>query len=423
MKISIKPIVIAGNRRKDGTWGVSIRVTFKGVSRRLPTALVCTASDLTRTCKIKSPAILAACERLVARMRDTLQNISPFDLERMDVDSVVEHIRAALSHEDFRLDFFAFADEYLQTKKPGTRGTYLNAVHAFARFLGEPHIDINEINSALLLDFLEFVKTEPKARWNTSTQPKVTGPTYIYKLNHIFKAAKDRYNDEDTGVICIPRSPFSKVRPGKVYCNGQECLPVEVMQKVIEARSDDPKVDMALAAFVLSFGTMGANLADLYAARGFKGEEWRYNRLKTRDRREDKAEMRVVIQPEMRPYLERLGAGTRSEWWLPSLHARDADKITYTINRALTRWCKAQGVQRFTFYAARHTFATVARRLGVEKATVDEALAHKGDFEIADIYAERAWDVINAANRVTIDHFRWPSTDGATLPENIVNQR
>lgn len=37
MIVTFKLIVI--NRRKDGTWPVKIRVTFKGVSRRLPTTI------------------------------------------------------------------------------------------------------------------------------------------------------------------------------------------------------------------------------------------------------------------------------------------------------------------------------------------------------------------------------------------------
>lgn len=32
--ITFKPIVIPGNRRKDGTYPVKIRVTFKGKTRR-----------------------------------------------------------------------------------------------------------------------------------------------------------------------------------------------------------------------------------------------------------------------------------------------------------------------------------------------------------------------------------------------------
>lgn len=417
MKISFKPIVIAGNKRKDNTWAVSIRVTFKGVSRRLPTPLVCTASDLTRSYKIKSPTILAATERLVTQMRDAASCISPFDLEQMDVDDVIARIRSILTRPDFRLDFFQFAEEFIQTKaKEGTRNNYRAAVNALRRFVREDSLDINDIKVAFLQDFLKFVKDEPKVgvykdRTIMRDKRKVSGPLYLLRLSEIFEAAKDRYNDEDSDFIAIPRSPFSKVRVGRVYFKGQDPLPDELMQRIILARSKHPREDMALAVFVLSFLTMGANLADLWQARNIKGGVWKYNRKKTADNRPDHAEMRVFLQPEMESYVKRLGGGSAGGWWLPALHEFDEDKINFRVNYGLQHWCKANDVPHFTFYAARHTFATLVKRLKVDKATVDEALAHKGDFKMADIYAERSWDVINAANRVAIDFFRWPSTD------------
>lgn len=59
-------------------------------------------------------------------------------------------------------------------------------------------------------------------------------------------------------------------------------------------------------------------------------------------------------------------------------------------------------------YAARHSWATIARGpAGNEKATVDEGLVHKGDYSLADIYAERDWSRINEANRRVLDLFSW----------------
>lgn len=49
-------------------------------------------------------------------------------------------------------------------------------------------------------------------------------------------------------------------------------------------------------------------------------------------------------------------------------------------NAALKRWAEREGVEPFTFYAARHTWASLARRAGVEKATIDDALGHRGGF-------------------------------------------
>ena len=60
-----------------------------------------------------------------------------------------------------------------------------------------------------------------------------------------------------------------------------------------------------------------------------------------------------------------------------------------------------------TFYAARHTWASLARKEGVDKSTIDDCLGHKGQFQAADIYAERAWDLIQEANQIVLELFTW----------------
>ena len=75
MIVTFKPIVI--NKMKDGTWPVKIRVTFKGVSRRLPTTLSATGADLTRGGRIKSADLLNKAEAIVRQMREAAAKISP----------------------------------------------------------------------------------------------------------------------------------------------------------------------------------------------------------------------------------------------------------------------------------------------------------------------------------------------------------
>ena len=127
--ITFKAIIIPGNRRKDGTYPVNIRVTFKGKTRRLATTLVCTPGDLTRTLKIKNATILNKSDALIARMRDAVNDLSPFDLETQDVDWVVRHIKASLTKEDFHLDFFEWSDRYIMTKTETTRRAYSCALN------------------------------------------------------------------------------------------------------------------------------------------------------------------------------------------------------------------------------------------------------------------------------------------------------
>ena len=414
--ITFKAIVIPGNKRKDGTYPVNIRVTFKGKVRRLATTLVCTPGDLTRTLKIKNATILNKSDALIARMRDAVKDLSPFDLESQDVDWVVRHIKDALSREEFHLDFFEWSDKYILTKTETTRRAYSCALNTLERFLGRRSLDINDISRSLLLDFMEMVDTAKKMRYNAKTGqveesgvdkiPHGASTRHLAKLEHLFNAAKDKYNDEDSGRILIPRSPFSKI--AKVYpvSNGQGNLGQDLMQRIISSQVDNEVMRTALDMFIVSFGLMGANMADLYFAKPVK-EEWVYNRQKTASRRADRAEMRVAIPGQLKPYLERLKG--KGGWWLNRLHefASSKDFATARVNRCLRKWCEANGVEVFTFYAARHTWASLARKEGVDKSTIDDCLGHRGSFQVADIYAEKAWNLIREANEKVLALFTW----------------
>ena len=414
--LTFKAIVISNNRRKDGTYPVKIRVTFKGVSRRLPTTLVCTTNDLTRSLKIKSASILNKSDELISRMRNAVKDLSPFDLDNKDVDWVVSNIKDSLTQEDFHLDFFEWSDRYILTKAETTRRAYSCALNTLERFLGRRSLDINDISRSLLLEFMDKVDGEKKMHYNVKTGqveeskadkiPKGASTRHLAKLEHLFNAAKEKYNDEDSGRILIPRSPFSKITKVYPVSNGQSNLGQELMQRIISSQVDNDVMRTALDIFIVSFGLMGANMADLYYAKPVK-EEWVYNRQKTSSRRADRAEMRVIIPEQLKPYLERLKG--KGGWWLNRLHefASSKDFATARVNRCLKKWCEDNEVEVFTFYAARHTFASLARKEGVDKSTIDDCLGHKGSFQVADIYAEKAWGLMQEANRKVLDLFTW----------------
>ncbi len=416
--ITFKAIIIPNNRRKDGTYPVKIRVTFKGVSRRLPTTLVCKSTDLTRGNRIKNADILSKSDELINRMRSAVKDLSPFDLDARDVDWVVTKIKDKLTEANFRLDFFEWCDRYILSKSKPTQGAYAAALNTLERFLGRRTLDINDITRLMLLDFVDYVDNEPKMRKDPKTGmysacrtakiPKAASSRHLMKLQHMFNAAKDRYNDEDTDRIVIPKSPFDKITKVFPPSQGQKNLGKELMQKIISYQTSDLSIRHALDIFIVSFGMMGANMADLYSATPV-ADLWVYNRQKTRTRRADKAEMRVDIPSVLHPFIQRLQSEDNKGWWLPVLHemGRTTDYCTGKVNNYLKRWCTENGVPAFTFYAARHTWASLARKAGVEKATIDECLVHKGTFDVTDIYAERSWELMQEANRKVLAMFEW----------------
>ena len=402
--ITVKPIVVPSNRRKDGTFLVVLRVYFAGKVRRVPTSIVCRQGDLTRSGRIKSQTILDLANGQAGKMLEAVGGLTEKDLAGKDVDWVVSKMNSADRLHNFRLDFFTFADEYLAWKKESSRCQYITALNAFALFLGRRSIDINDITKSLLTAFVAWMGDKAFSFQSGELLPskRVRIPNgaesrHIAKLGHIFEKAKERFNDEDDGAIVIPRSPFSGIKVKTPPSRSKKALSVEVMQRVIDAQGRTERMKLALDLFVLSFALMGANLADLYEAKRIVSV-WNYRRKKTRDRRDDGAEMRVYI-PEC--VKDRLPA-------LAVLQDKKANYITEMVNRGLAMWCADEGIPRFTFGAARHTFATLARyKAGVEKATVDECLCHIGDFKVTDIYLQRDWDLLDRANRKVLGLFKW----------------
>ena len=420
--ITFEPIIIPNNKRNDGTYPVKIRVYFNGKSRRLPTTWVCHTSDITRTkrksVKIKKDSgVRDKAKELIDRMRAVVGNYTMTDLEGKDVDWVVKKIKEGLNDKTFHLDFFDWADKYVTCKAEGTRKGYIRALNAFERFLGVRELDINSINKSMLLEFVDFIEAEPKMTYDRRTGlthatdkkrvPKATSSIVLLKLQHIYNAAKERYNDEDENHILIPRSPFSSIK--KVFPSGdtgQDPLPRDVMQKLISFETDDVKMRIALDVFIVSFATMGANYADLYAAKPIKDNVWIYNRQKITSR---KAEMRVFIPDQIIPHLRRLQKGDNVKWWLPQLHEwGDKDYSSQMMVYHLRRWQKAEGVDLdFTLYAARHSWAQYARDMGYDLASVNECLCHKDNLEMGRIYASLTWEQKNEINQKVIDSFVW----------------
>ena len=418
MKPTFRPVVYAHHKRADGTYNVKINIYFNGKERRLPTTIYCTKNDLTRTHHIKSQDILNKCNVLITKMHNAISDISIFDLEGRDVDWLVSRIKGKLQASSFRLDFFQFAETFLQGKNVGTYKAYKTALNAFAAFIGKAEIDINEITKSTVVQFAEHCETRPKvvtcgAGLKESKKRKKKGITtaaYLSKLATIFKAAKKRYNDNDEDVVLIPRSPFDNISVETGQIKGQTPLSKEVVQALISSPAGRlNSYRLALDALVVSFGLMGVNMADLYDAKPPKDGVFFYNRSKTKDRRPDGAEMQVKVPPELQPFLARLGAGTDGEHWLPRL--RDLtikrEQLTCRINYHAKNWCEAQGVERFTTYALRKAWATLARSTGADKSLVDECIGHTGDYVLTDIYALKPYDKMAELNAKVLAMFQW----------------
>lgn len=404
--VTFKPVVYAHQKRADGTYNVKIRMTLHRVSRNLPTTITATPDDLTRSLKLKTGPVLYRANDLIRQMQEVLATLPPFSLDTMTADDAVNFVKKRMTSGEFRLNFFDFADEFIAKKSATAAGFYVRAVRGLLRFTGSRDLDVNEISYRMLTEFCEFYQNETTrgtAR-NAAKMPGSSSPI-MSALHAVYKAARDKYNDEDTGYIPIPRDPFARLHLEQPKFKGQRAMDEKTLQTIIDYRTGNRVKRRAVDLFLLSYLLMGANLADLVEAVPPSGDVWEYCRRKTRNRRDDDARIKVKIPPEAAPYISRLKKGAREGRWL------EAGGLTLsantTCNRSLKDVAAELGLPPFTFYAARKSFATIARRQGVEKATIDECLCHVGGYRVADIYIERDWELMWKAQRKAIDALRW----------------
>ena len=407
------------NKRLDGSYNVRIRITHNREVKRISTNIYVTDEDITRGKKIKNIQILEQCESIIRKCREITNKM---DISKLSISELTEKIKIHLNGDEvFRLDFLSYMNEKASLMKKSTGDTYRNTANALKRFLGRSSLDISEINIHFLQNFEIFLSSEPSQRGNNrKSNTNIITPKggraiskYLACIRAIHNKAKNEFNDEDRGIINIPYSPFNNYKIKSQPNTRKRALPVDVIQKIIDIPYKNNnntwnRYNLAKDCFILSFGLIGMNSADLYSAKYNNSNVIIYNRQKTTSRRNDKAEMQVKIDERLTFIIDKYKDKQR----FFSFYKKYSDHITFNraINVGLKEIGNDIGIDDLEFYAARHSWATIARSslVGIDKATIHEALNHV-DFQmkVTDIYIEKDWSIIWEANKKVLDLFDW----------------
>ncbi|MDR1273042.1 MAG: site-specific integrase [Odoribacteraceae bacterium] len=403
------------HRQVDGSRSIRLRVTHRGEERRFSTGLVAAPGDFTKGGKLKDARLVEAVSDLLKKCREAC-NEAGTRLATMSVDEVVKAIRARFAGDgDAGIDFVRFAREAASRKAEGTRAIYASAINALIRYAGRDSIDIGELNARFVQGFIDFVAAEPSRRdvaKGKEREPKRGRAVSLYVacLKAAHNEAKRVYNDEDAGIVRVPLSPFKGRRMPVERLPAKRAIPVATMQKIIDDRDLRGRESLARDAFLLSFGLAGMNSADLLECPPPVDGVISYNRRKTRTRRADGAPARVRVEACLSELVEARGDGRRAFNFYKSFP--DHKAFNKAINEGLKAVGERAGVPGLTFYAARHSWATIARSSAVnaDKATVHEALCHVDPaMKITDTYVERDWSVAWDVNARVLALFDWYS--------------
>ena len=419
MKPTFTPVIIPSQKLSDGTYNVKIRVTYKRKSKRLSTQLYATPKDLNKAMKLKEGgSVWKRAYDFIKELADACAEIDFLDLQAMDVDGLIKAIDAKVeSKAEFKLDFIQYMRDKA-SEKGSSEKMYRSAANALERYMNGHTLSVNAITTRFLRGFEEFLIKEPKmvSSFRKGEIRKTETPKgncravgqYLGCVRYMFFRARVEFNDPDLGVYRIPNNPFEYYTVPKQPVAKRRNKSKEFIQMIIDESAKAKGAErFALEVFVLSFALEGMNLADLYSCAPAK-EGWIvYNRQKTKDRRDDGAEHHVYIAPCIMPLIEKYRDNDGVHMFTFHRRYKDFDTFTNNANNALRRWKENRNVDGFTMYAARHSFSSLARKAGVEKATIDEMLCHVGEHKMADVYTEMNWDLHKKANNKVLKLFNW----------------
>lgn len=396
---------------KKKTAFINIRVTHNRKKKYINTGLAVTIADLTKTFEIKNMGLVDETNMIVKSYRDKC-NIYQDQVSRMGIDDLIEFLT---SGQKFDIDFLEFANKTIERlkkeKRTGVAKNHQSAINALERYIGRKHLSFREITVRFLQGFEDYVRNNPMQISEKKVAPNKNmsrAPSlYLGSMRALYNILKDQYNDEDVGIIRIPFSPFAKYKVPAELPARKRALPVEQVRQIIniEEAYTSMRFTIAKDAFILSLCLIGMNSADLYHCTKIKNGHIIYNRKKTATRRQDEALFQVQIQPEIAELMKRYKDKEGKRVFNFYKRYATANNFNQAINKGLKEIGLILELDDLEFYAARHSWATIARNdVGIDKMTVHEALNHvQADMKITDRYITKDWSIINNANRKVLD--------------------
>ena len=417
--LTIKAEVPTGRVRNDGTYNVKIRFTKDRVVKRISTDLFATNEDFTADFKLKEDSIVKQeADRLVLHYR-MLYTSMHLDSENYDVNEIVSRLLCKDEAEK-PIDFIAFSRKWITETTIKGKDNYNTALKSFIRFMGKEELDIKKITVDLLEQYRDYIIKVRADRVKKMVEEGKRVPSnrclslYLMSLKHLYGEAQKFYNKPDKGLMRIPYTPFEYFKIPKQEATRKRAITPEQIkaiwnmpyQNIHKGAKHTCRPDLAKDCFILSFCLMGINSADLYNARELRENRLVYCRTKTKERRLDKAKMEVVVPDMVLPIIEKYRDTTGQRLFRFYKDYRDHKAFNKAINKGLKEIGDQLGIDDLEYYAARHSWATIAlNKCKIDKYTVHAALNHVDEsMRVTDIYIERDFVNENKANAKVVKY-------------------
>ena len=417
--LTIKAEVQRDKQRSDGTYNVKVRFTQDRKVKRLSSSLFVSSKDLTKSFNFKEgTTVKKEVDKLINTYQEKCAKLQ-LEVNHYTLDDILAFLKSDREQTQ-PIDFILFCKEWLETTAIKGKKNYQSALNSFISYLGKEHLKTDEVTSQLLNGFKAHLNLKREKQVLQLQKQGKRIPSnrivslYLGSIRHLFNEAKKKYNDYDKNIILIPHSPFEHIEVPKQEATRKRALTAEVINQILmlpyicnaNGKERNCPFNLAKDCFILSFCLMGMNSVDLHSCDEIEENVITYYRSKTTGRRLDKAKMKVSILPILSSLIKKYKDYTDKKVFRFYQMYNTANNFNRAINAGLKEIGKLLKVDDLEFYAARHSWATIAlNKVGIDKYTVHSALNHVDEaMKVTDIYIERDFINENQANAKVIKY-------------------
>lgn len=383
-----KPVIRKGDKRQDGTTNIKIRVSHQRKVSYLPTEYYVLPEEFDDTEGKVKPISITENEaeiinlRLIGLIGKYANKLLPLG-ERaytMDIKSVMRILR----DKNEKYDFYSLLEEKIREldsiDNVGYSGVFKRTRELLRSYYGQSTLMFEAIDP----EWLKRLEVKMKVKKHS---PNSIG-IHMRNIRTIYNQAISM------GLVELGKYPFRRyqIPKGRVVKRNNT---LEEMVKIKNVDLEDKLMAWARDMYMLSFYLIGINMKDMMFLKEIEEGRVYYIRSK------GKKNYSIEVQPEALQIIHRY----KGKKYLLNIMENYSDYRTATkrINKKLKGVAEKCGIEKpITTYYARHTWATIASRLGIGRDTIRYALGHSLN-TVTDIYIDYDQEIVDKANRKVID--------------------
>lgn len=276
--------------------------------------------------------------------------------------------------------FLKWYDRFMERKTGRTHAIYEATRRRLIAWLGEKalaKVKFEDIKVVWLEDFEDFLSKTAGANANA---------IHFRNIRTVVNYAID---NEVTTYYAFRRFKIKTEKTRK------RNFKIETLRRIFTHRCEEEWQQKYLDFFKLSFMLIGINVVDLCGLKKMSQGRVEYLRAKTH------RPYSIKVEKEARELIE-CYAGKELLVNFAESYA-NYRHFYNNLCKGLNEVKKQLGLDELTTYWARHSWATIALKLGVSKDTIALALGH-GNNDVTDIYLEYEMQEVDKANRRVLDY-------------------